>query len=199
LPTTAAWNGGLASISATSWSRETTSLGVGVNIAAHREALAEPGGICISEDAFRQERGNQSLKNIARPVRVYRAGPTLTHPPLNAPGPPLPAGRGEGAECPRREAGEGSSPLPLPDKPSIAVLSSANMSGDPEQEYFADGMVGEIITALSRIRWLVVITRNSTRLAPAQGYRALGGLTAIGRRTGARSCRWDAPLASRAR
>ena len=69
---------------------------------------------------------------------------------------------GEGAERHRREAGEGSPPLPLPDKPSIAVLPFANMSGDPEQEYFADGMVEEIITALSRIRWLFVIARNSS-------------------------------------
>jgi TolB-like protein len=69
---------------------------------------------------------------------------------------------GEGAERQRREAGEGSPPLALPDKPSIAVLPFANMSGDPEQEYFADGMVEEIITALSRVRWLFVIARNST-------------------------------------
>src|SRR5437773_2188419 len=69
---------------------------------------------------------------------------------------------GEGAERQRREAGEGSPPLPLPDKPSIAVLPFANMSGDPEQEYFSDGMVEEIITALSRIRWLFVIARNSS-------------------------------------
>ena len=70
---------------------------------------------------------------------------------------------GEGAERQRREAGEGgAAPLALPDKPSIAVLPFANMSGDPEQEYFADGMVEEIITALSRIRWLFVIARNSS-------------------------------------
>jgi TolB-like protein len=88
---------------------------------------------------------------------------TLTHPVANAPGSPLSRNAGEGAERQRREAGEGSSPaLPLPDKPSIAVLPFANMSGDPEQEYFADGMVEEIITALSRIRWLFVIARNST-------------------------------------
>ena len=81
--------------------------------------------------------------------------PTLTHPAATAPGSPLSRIAGEGAERQRREAGEGSSPaLPLPDKPSIAVLPFANMSGDPEQEYFADGMVEEIITALSRIRWL---------------------------------------------
>jgi TolB-like protein/class 3 adenylate cyclase len=125
-------------------------LGDGVNIAARLEGIAEPGGICISEDAFRQVRGKvaaefadlgeQSLKNIARPLRVYRIGPAAAPEQLAA----LPAA------------------LPLPDKPSIAVLPFANMSGDPEQEYFADGMVEEIITALSRIRWLFVIARNST-------------------------------------
>jgi adenylate cyclase len=130
-------------------------LGDGVNIAARLEGIAEPGGICISEDAFRQVRGKvtaefadigeQSLKNIARPVRVYRVrsiGPLPNPPP---------------------RAGEGRvGVLPLPEKPSIAVLAFANMSGDPEQDYFADGMVEEIITTLSRIRWLFVIARNSS-------------------------------------
>jgi hypothetical protein len=79
-----------------------------------------------------------------------------------APGSPLSRTAGEGAERQRREASEGSPPaLALPDKPSIAVLPFANISGDPEQEYFADGMVEEIITALSRIHWLFVIARNS--------------------------------------
>jgi adenylate cyclase len=125
-------------------------LGDGVNIAARLEGIAEPGGICISDDAFRQVRGKveaefadigeQSLKNIARPLRVYRVGSSSgARQPIS-----LPAA------------------LPLPDKPSIAVLPFANMSGDPEQEYFADGMVEEIITALSRIRWLFVIARNSS-------------------------------------
>src|SRR5262245_53663626 len=125
-------------------------LGDGVNIAARLEGIAEPGGICISEDAFRQVRGKvdaefadigeQSLKNIARPLRVYRLGPSST--PEQPIVPPA--------------------ALPLPDKPSIAVLPFANLSGDAEQEYFADGMVEEIITALSRIRWLFVIARNSS-------------------------------------
>jgi adenylate cyclase len=124
--------------------------GDGVNIAARLEGIAEPGGICISEDAFRQVRGKieaefadigeQSLKNIARPLRVYRAGPARA--------PELPVAP--------------AAALPLPDKPLIAVLPFANMSGDPEQEYFADGMVEEIITALSRIRWLFVIARSSS-------------------------------------
>jgi class 3 adenylate cyclase len=97
-------------------------LGDGVNIAARLEGIAEPGGVFISEDAFRQVRdkveaeftdlGEQSLKNIARPLRVYRTGP--------APAPEPPAAP--------------STALPLPDKPSIAVLPFANMSGDPEQE-----------------------------------------------------------------
>jgi TolB-like protein len=125
-------------------------LGDGVNIAARLEGIAEPGGICISDDAFRQVRGKveaefadlgeQRLKNIARPLRVYSIGPAV------APEQPTAA----------------PTALPLPDKPSIAVLPFANMSGDPEQEYFADGMVEEIITALSRIRWLFVIARNSS-------------------------------------
>jgi len=125
-------------------------LGDGVNLAARLEGIAEPGGICISEDAFRQVRGKvevefadlgeQSLKNIARPLRFYSVGSApAARQPISPP-----------------------AALPLPDKPSIAVLPFANMSGDPEQEYFADGMVEEIITALSRIRWLFVIARNST-------------------------------------
>jgi TolB-like protein/Tfp pilus assembly protein PilF len=121
--------------------------GDGVNIAARLEGIADPGNLCISEDAFRQVRGKvdtefadlgeQSLKNIARPIRVYRVVPE--QPPKTQP-----------------------LALALPDKPSIAVLPFANLSGDPEQEYFADGMVEEIITALSRIRWLFVIARNSS-------------------------------------
>jgi adenylate cyclase len=125
-------------------------LGDGVNLAARLEGIADPGGICISEDAFRQVRGKietefldggeQALKNIARPVRVYRARPASA-PVLSVPA---------------------ATALPLPVKPSIAVLPFQNMSGDPEQEYFVDGMVEEIITALSRIRWLFVIARNSS-------------------------------------
>src|SRR5271170_4110891 len=123
--------------------------GDGVNVAARLEGLAQPGGICVSvrvqEDAAGrldlafEDMGEQALKNIARPVRAYRV--------VTSGGSALP---------------QMSSGLALPDKPSIAVLPFANMSGDPEQEYFADGMVEEIITALSRIRWLFVIARNSS-------------------------------------
>jgi adenylate cyclase len=126
-------------------------MGDGVNIAARLEGIADPGGICLSEDAYRQVRdkvetdfgdlGDRELKNIARPVRVYQARPST-----------------QGARPDIRQ----SAAMPLPDKPSIAVLPFQNMSGDPEQDYFCDGMVDDIITGLSRIRWLFVIARNST-------------------------------------
>jgi adenylate cyclase len=149
--------------------------GDGVNIAARIEALADAGGVFVSNTVHDHVRdrlpfvfedlGEQQVKNITRPVRVYRVRAALTHPDANAPGSPLSRSAGEGADpriTVRGEAGEGSSPvLPLPDKPSIAVLPFANMSGDPEQEYFADGMVEEIITALSRYPSLFVIARNS--------------------------------------
>ena len=125
--------------------------GDGVNVAARIEGLAEPGGIFVSarvqEDAAGKlnlafaDIGEQQLKNIARPVRVYRVCDPGSAKAPSTPAPPV---------------------LPLPDKPSIAVLPFQNLSGDPEQEYFADGMVEEIITTLSRIRWLFVIARNST-------------------------------------
>jgi len=146
--------------------------GDGVNVAARLEALAESGGICVSarvqEDAAGrldlafEDLGEQTLKNIARKVRVYRLGPRASGPPApTLPSPASGGGLGRGA------AGTAAiqpiaPPLALPDKPSIAVLPFQNMSGDPEQEYFADGMVEEIITALSRIPWLFVIARNSS-------------------------------------
>jgi len=127
--------------------------GDGVNVAARLEALAAPGGICVSRvvrDQVRDklgfafdDRGEQQVKNIARPVRVFDVNMTGEMMILT----PDPAAR---------------APLALPGKPSIAVLPFENMSGDPEQEYFANGMVEEIITALSRIRWLFVIARNSS-------------------------------------
>jgi adenylate cyclase len=120
--------------------------GDGVNIAARIENECEPGGVFLSEDAFRQVRGKttfvfddlgeRSLKNIERPVRIY----------VVRIGAPAAQRSGDLAQT------ELSKPLPLPDKPSIAVLPFENMSGDPEQEYFADGIVEDIITALSRFK-----------------------------------------------
>jgi len=124
--------------------------GDGINIAVRLEGIADPGGILISEKVYGEvegkldvgfeDRGEQQLKNITKLVRIYavRAG---THSVL--------------AERP-------SAVPPLPDRPSIAVLPFENMSGDPEQEYFADGMVEDITTALSRFKWLFVIARNSS-------------------------------------
>jgi TolB-like protein/class 3 adenylate cyclase/Tfp pilus assembly protein PilF len=130
--------------------------GDGVNIAARLEGIAEPGGVCMSDDAYRQVRGKveiacddmgqQSLKNIADPMRAWRvrlAGQT-----------PSAVNSGSAVSQPRV--------LPLPDKPSIAVLPFENMSSDPEQEYFADGMVEDIITSLSRFKSLFVIARHSS-------------------------------------
>ena len=130
--------------------------GDGVNIAARLEGIAEPGGVCISDDAQRQVRGKvdfafedmgpQNLKNIVEPMRAWRLR-------MNASGSPA---------APIEPPVESTQALALPDKPSIAVLPFQNMSGDPEQEYFADGMVEEITTALSRFKWLFVIARNSS-------------------------------------
>ena len=123
--------------------------GDGVNVAARLEALAEPGGICVSRvvrdqvrdrlDVRFEDLGAQQVKNIARPVRVYRA---------------LTAGE---AKPPPAAA-----PRPLADRPSIAVLPFINVTGDSEQGYFVDGMTEDIITALSKWRWFLVISRNST-------------------------------------
>ena len=119
--------------------------GDGVNIAARLEAIAEPGGICISDDAQRQIRGKvdvafkdmglQTLKNIAEPMRAWQM---------------------------ELDAAAAAQRLALPDKPSIAVLPFQNMSGDAEQEYFADGIVEDIITGLSQFKSLFVIARNSS-------------------------------------
>lgn len=124
--------------------------GDGVNIAARLEGIADPGGVCVSERVREdsvgrvslvfEDLGEQVLKNIARPIRAYRLRP----------------------DCEANAAAHLGLHLSLPNKPSIAVLPFQNMSGDPEQEYFADGMVEEIITALSHMRWLFVIARNSS-------------------------------------
>src|SRR5712664_2489873 len=115
--------------------------GDGVNIAARIEALADAGGVFVSNTVHDHVRdrlpfvfedlGEQQVKNIARPVRVYRVRTTLTHPAAKAPGSPLSRNAGEGAERRRREAGEDNPALPLPDKPSIAVLAFANVTGAP--------------------------------------------------------------------
>jgi adenylate cyclase len=140
--------------------------GDGVNIAARLEALAELGRICLSAAAQERVRdrldlafddlGEQQVKNITRPVRVYRIPITLTLPTPSARAPSLSRIAGEGE--PRRASdavGEGKPALALPDKPSIAVLPFQNMSGDPEQEYFADGMVEDIITDVAGPRRLL--------------------------------------------
>lgn len=128
--------------------------GDGVNIAARLQAEARPGGICISNQVHEDvagksglgfdDLGELSLKNIARPVRAYQV--RLDEPEERSSAP--------------AESVLGT--LDLPEKPSIAVLPLVNMSGDAEQEYFADGITEDLITALSRIRWLFVIARNST-------------------------------------
>jgi len=120
--------------------------GDGVNVAARLEALAEPGGICVSRvvrdqvrdklDFAFEDLGEQQVKNIARPIRVYR----------------IPIAENVAAKV----------PLARPDKPSLAVLPFQNMTGDAEQEYFVDGIVEEITTAMSRLPWLFVIARNSS-------------------------------------
>src|SRR6267142_710476 len=144
--------------------------GDGINIAVRLEGLADQGGILISEkvhsevegklDVGFEDRGEQQLKNIAKPVRAYAVRP--------------------GAYSPLTE--RISAAPSLPDKLSIAVLPFQNMSGDPEQEYFADGMVEEITTALSRFKWLFVIARNSSFTFKGQAV----DVKEVGRRLGVR-------------
>jgi adenylate cyclase len=132
--------------------------GEGVNVAARLQELADPGGICVSGKVSKEVEkklafgfesiGEQQLKNISEPIACYRVSLQLSL-----------AARTELVLPTSRTPSK--APLALPDRPSIAVLPFQNMSGDPEQEYFADGMVEEIITALSRVRWLFVIARNS--------------------------------------
>jgi TolB-like protein/class 3 adenylate cyclase/Tfp pilus assembly protein PilF len=145
--------------------------GDGVNIAARLEALAEPGGICLSAAAHEQVRdkldfsfedmGDQQVKNIARPVRTHRIVIAWNARPI---------------------AASAAAATTLPEKPSIAVLPFQNMSRDPEQEYFADGMVEDIITGLSRIRWLFVLARNSSFTYKGQAI----DLKRVGRELGVR-------------
>jgi len=129
--------------------------GDGVNIAARLQTLARAGGLCISGVTYDQVRkilplsftdlGAQTVKNIEEPIRAYQV-----------------RAQGEAASSASKEAPGDPKPLALPDKPSIAVLPFQNLSGDPEQDYFADGMVEDIITALSRFKSLFVIARNSS-------------------------------------
>jgi adenylate cyclase len=146
--------------------------GDGINIAVRLEGIADPGGILISEKVYSElegkldvgfeDRGEQQLKNISKPVRAYAvcagAHSALTERLSSAP--------------------------PLPDRPSIAVLPFDNMSGDPEQEYFADGMADEIITALSRFKLLFVIARNSSFTFKGKAV----DIKEVGRRLGRALC-----------
>jgi adenylate cyclase len=138
-----------------------TVYGDGVNIAARLEGLAEPGGLTVSEsvriavrgklDASFEDQGEQLVKNIPYPVRAWRVRGSAPSPARANPAPP-----------PKPIATATEADLSLPDKPSIAVLPFANVSGDQEQEYFCDGVTEDIITELSRYRTLFVIARNST-------------------------------------
>src|SRR5258708_5280567 len=151
--------------------------GDGVNIAARLQTLARAGGLCVSGVTYDQVRkilpldftdlGAQTVKNIEEPIHAYEV-----------------KAQGEAASSTLKEAsslGDGK-PLALPDKPSVAVLPFENISGDPEQEYFADGMVEEIITALSRFKTLFVIARNSSFTFKGKAV----DLKEVGRRLGVR-------------
>jgi TolB-like protein len=155
-----------------------TVYGDGVNVAARIQGLAEPGGVALSDEAHSlvrdrlpldwRDAGEHTVKNIARPVRIWRwsPGPAPAAAPAATPVPP--------AEGPRA--------LPLPDKPSIAVLAFQNMSGDPEQEYFSDGITEDIITNLSKYRGFFVIARNSSFTYKGQAV----DVTRVGRELGVR-------------
>ena len=149
-----------------------TFFGDGVNIAARLQTLASAGGVCLSGVAYDQVRkilpfafadlGAQQVKNIDEPVRAFS----------------VVSERAAVVSA----SDNASIPLALPDKPSIAVLPFQNMSGDLEQEYFADGMVEEIVTALSRFKWLFVIARNSSFTFKGQAV----DIKEVGRRLGVR-------------
>ncbi len=148
--------------------------GDGVNVAARLQEIAEPGGVCISEKVRAEVRGKvgvafadggaQAVKNITDPIRVWRWSPGQAEAPSTA------------------EQVNAGAPLPLPDRPSIAVLPFDNMSSDAEQDYFADGITEDIITELSRFKSLFVIARNSTFTFKGQSL----AVKEIGRRLGVR-------------
>jgi adenylate cyclase len=148
--------------------------GDGVNIAARLQSIAEPGGVCISGATYDQVRkvlpmtfadlGAQHVKNIQEPIKAYQVGaPSKTR-----------------EAAPARVA-EAESPPPLPDKPSIAVLPFENMSDDPKQEYFADGIAEDVLTTLSQIQELVVIARNSSFVfkGQARDIREIGRILGV--------------------
>lgn len=149
-------------------------LGDGVNIAARLEGLAEPGGICVAGTVFEHVKGKvglsftdlglRQIKNISEPLRVYSAVPAARHDAAAAGAPPLKRTPSVVVGPANQESGAAllGIDLSLPDKPSIAVLPFVNMSTDPEQEYFSDGITEDIITALSKISSLLVVARNST-------------------------------------
>ena len=151
-------------------------MGDGVNIAARLEGIAKPGSICLSEDAYRQVRdkidlGEQCLKNIARPLRTFLITPDQGAAPSKS-------------TAPDRRPTQ----LPLPDKPSIAVLPFQNVTGDPEQEYLADGIVEDIVAGLSRIKWLFVIARKFLPYLQRPARRSSAGRP---RTRGALRAQWE--------
>jgi len=158
-----------------------TVYGDGVNVASRIQGLAEPGGVALSDEAHRlvrdrllldwRDAGEHTVKNITRPVRIWRWSST----PADAPA-ASPAGTVSGPMA------DGQPVLPPPDKPSIAVLAFQNMSGDPEQEYFSDGITEDIITNLSKYRGFFVIARNSSFTYKGQAV----DVTRVGRELGVR-------------
>jgi TolB-like protein/Flp pilus assembly protein TadD len=146
--------------------------GDGVNIAARLQALARPSSVCVSGATYEQVKkvlplsftdlGPQQVKNIEEPIRAYVAGRLVDTPSAAA-------------------FANASKSLPLPDKPSIAVLPFQNMSGDPEQEYFADGIAEDVLTTLSKIQELLVIARNSSFVfrGQARDIREIGRILGV--------------------
>lgn len=156
-------------------------LGEGVNLASRLEALARPGGICLSRAAWEQVKGRVDLdfadlgehllKNVPEPVHVFSVDPGQL--PTASPAPSL---------VPSSTSPSPPSAPPLPERPSIVVLPFANLSDDPDQAFFADGVTDDLTTALSRLRWLFVISRNSAYASRARGV----GLRGVARQLGVR-------------